>query len=177
MKRFKCLLLDANVVIKLFSLGLCDALVKQCEIHLSEIVVTESNFFEDSEGNRHDIDLAAHIRHGQIQIFSHKSSDLNKFRNSFDSIYLEKLDPGETESLVHLLSNEGEEFYLCSGDAIVFRVLGNLKITKKGVSLEEILDQFGWRRSLESCFTKNWRQQWSQTGLGDSMFGGGKKTK
>ena len=71
MKRFKCLLLDANVVIKLFSLGLWDALVKQCEIHLSEIVVTESNFYEDSEGNRHDINLAAYIRDGQIQIFSH----------------------------------------------------------------------------------------------------------
>lgn len=56
MKRFKFLLLDTNVVIKLFSLGLWDALVKQCEVHLSEIVVSESNYFEDSEGKRHDID-------------------------------------------------------------------------------------------------------------------------
>ena len=175
MKRFKFLLLDADVVIKLFSLGLREALVKQCEVHLSEIVVAESNYFEDSEGERHDIDLAPYIRDGRIQVFSHSAADLQKFRSSFDSMYLEKLDPGETESLIHLLCPENENLLLCSGDAIVFRVLGNLQITEKGISLEEILDRFGWRRNLEPCFTKKWPQQWSQTGLGDSMFGGGKQ--
>jgi hypothetical protein len=34
MKKFKCLLFDTNVVIKLFSLGLWDAFVKQYAIHL-----------------------------------------------------------------------------------------------------------------------------------------------
>jgi hypothetical protein len=50
MKRFKFLLLDANIVIKLFSLGLWDALVKQCEIYLAERVIGESDYFEDSAG-------------------------------------------------------------------------------------------------------------------------------
>jgi hypothetical protein len=46
MKRFKCPLLDANVVIELSSLGLWDALVRQCDIHLSEMVIAESNFLK-----------------------------------------------------------------------------------------------------------------------------------
>jgi hypothetical protein len=175
MKRFKFLLLDANVVIKVFSLGLWDALVNQCEIHLSEIVVSESNYFEDSEGGHHDIKLDPYIKDGRIQVFSHSSSDLRNFRSSFDSMYLEKLDPGETESLIHLLSPDCEELILCSGDAIVFRVLGNLRVAEKGISLEEIFDRFGWRRSLEPCFTRKWRHQWSRTGLGDSLYGGGRQ--
>jgi hypothetical protein len=138
-------------------------------------VVAESNYFEDSEGARHDINLAPYIKDGRIQVFSHLAADLQKFRSSFDPMYLEKLDPGETESLVQLLSHESEDLFLCSGDAIVFRVLGNLHITEKGISLEEIFDRFGWRRSLEPCFTKSWRQQWSQAGLRESMFGGGRQ--
>jgi hypothetical protein len=156
-------------------LGLWDVLVKQCEIHLSQTVVAESDYFEDSAGERHDIDLVPYIQDGRIQVFSHSAADLQKFKSSFDSMYLEKLDPGETESLVHLLSRESEDLFLCSGDAIVFRVLGNLQIAEQGISLEEIFDRFGWRRSLAPCFTKSWRQQWSQTGLADSMFGGGRK--
>jgi hypothetical protein len=175
MKRFKCLLLDANVVIKLFSLGLWNALMKQCEIHLSEIVVGEANYFEDSKGVRHDIDLSPCIESGQVQVFSHSATDLMKFRKSFDCIYLEKLDPGETESLVHLLLEKSEDIYLCSADAIVIRVLGNLKLSENGVSLEEVLDQFKLRRNLEPHFTKTFRQRWSQDGLADSLYGGGFK--
>jgi len=177
MKRFKCLLLDANVVIELFKLGLWDALIKQCDIHLSEIVVSEARYFEDSAGNRHDIDLTAYISNSQINVFSHSSAELQKFRTSFDSMYLEKLDPGETESLIHILSDQDQDFFVCSADAVVFRVLGNLKLTEKGISLEEILDQFKWQRKLDSWFTERWRRQWSQTGLAESLYGGGKKSK
>lgn len=173
MKRFKCLLLDANVVIKLFSLGLWDAIAKQCEIHLSEIVIREADYYEDSEGRRQDINLAPYIESGRVQIFSHSAADLSIFRKSFDPIYLEKLDPGETESLVHLLSYKSEDFHLCSSDAIVFRVLGNLKRSHQGVSLEEVLDQFKFRCSLERHFTIGFRRRWSQEGLADSLFGGG----
>jgi hypothetical protein len=173
MKRFKCLLLDANVVIKLFSLGLWDAVVSQCEIHLSEIVVGEADYYENSEGTHHDIDLTEYIKSGQVNVFSRTAADLKRFRTSFDPEYVEKLDDGETESLVHLLSGACEGFFLCSADAIVFRVLGNVRLAENGVSLEEVLGQFRLRRDLEYQFTKDFRRRWSQTGLGDSLFGAG----
>jgi hypothetical protein len=175
MKKFKCLLLDANVVIKLFSLGLWDALVKQCEIHLSEIVVREANYYEDSDGERHDINLVPYVERSEITVFSHSVAEFTSFRKSFDPIYVEKLDPGETESLVHLLSPDGEHFHLCSSDAIVFRVLGNLKRSEQGVSLEEVFDQFKFRFTLERQFTRAFRQRWSQEGFADSLYGGGFK--
>ncbi len=173
MKRFKCLLLDANVVIKLFELGLWDALVSQSEVHLSGIVAGEADYYEDSQGTRHDINLAPYLSSGRVQLFSHSATDLKKFRESFDPIYVEKLDAGETESLVHLLYGIEEGTYLCSADAIVFRVLGNLKLSERGVSLEELLGRFKWQRNLDPHFRREFRLRWSQEGLGDSMFGGG----
>jgi hypothetical protein len=175
MQRFKCLLLDANIVIELFSLGLWDAFVKQCEVHLSEIVVGEADYYEDPEGTRHNIDLTSYRKSGQIQIFSHSADDLAEFKASFDPTYLEKLDPGETESLLHILSLQSEDLYLCSADAIVFRVLGNLKISEQGVSLEEVFHQFGFRRKLEYQFTREFRRRWSQEGLAESLHGKGCK--
>jgi hypothetical protein len=175
MRKFKCLLLDANVVIRLFSLGLWDAVVSQCEIHLSEIVTQEAEYYEDSAGNRHDINLRHYIEENRVNVFSHSSADLTNFRDRFDLIYVERLDPGETESLVHLLSPGGEDYHLCSSDAIVFRVLGNLKLSNQSVSLEEVLDQLNFRHTLEWEFTKQFRQRWCQDGVADSLFGAGLK--
>jgi hypothetical protein len=175
MKRFKCLLLDANVVIKIFSLGLWNALVKQYELHLSEIVVGESDYYEDSSGARQNIDLEPFIATGEVQVFSHSSSELERFRSSFDLSYLERLDPGETESLVHLLSEGNKDLRLCSADGIVFRVLGNLGLSDKGVSLEEVLDQFKMQRKLEHHFSRDARQRWAQEGLADGLYGRGLK--
>ena len=142
---------------------------------MSETVIREADYYENTEGNRQDIDLAQYTQSGRIRVFSHTAAELSGFRDSFDPIYLEKLDAGETESLVHLLSHQDEEFFLCSADAIVFRVLGNLKLSDRGVSLEEVFGQFKLRRELEYHFTKKFRLRWSQDGLADSLYGGGFK--
>jgi hypothetical protein len=168
-------LLDANVVIELFSLRRWDAVVSQFEIHLSEAVVKEADFYEDSAGNLHDIDLSSYIDQRKVQVFSHSLADLDTFRNRFDPIYFEKLDPGETESLIHLLSLESEEYCICSSDGIVFRVLGNLRLSHLGVSLEEVLNQLGIQCPLEPQFTKESREKWRQDGFADSLFGRGLK--
>jgi hypothetical protein len=56
-KRLSFLLLDANVVIYLFKLGIWDKLVAACDLHLARTVVQESHFYEDDHGQRHDFDL------------------------------------------------------------------------------------------------------------------------
>jgi hypothetical protein len=58
--------------------------------------------------------------------------------NSFDSSYIEKLDAGEAESLAYLM-NAHDEHSICSADAIVYRVLGNVDRGHQGASLEEVL--------------------------------------
>lgn len=175
MKRYQFLLLDANVIIELFSLGLWDALTERCDIHLSDIVVQEADYYEDASGAHRDIDLSSYIDGGRVRVFSHSASDLLQFKSSFDRAYLEKLDPGETESLLQLLSRKEEDLLLCSADAIVFRVLGNLKMSDKGLSLEEVLHRSGLRRKLKRQFTREFRLRWSRQGLAESLQGGGFK--
>jgi len=132
MKKLRFLLLDANVVIKLFELGLWKTVIDKCEILLARTVVErEAEFFFDDDG-QHAIDLAHDINSNRIAIVDAQASDLRRFLKRFDPLYLERLDPGEAESLAYLVSCE-DPCLLCSSDAIVFRVLAQLRRAEQGV--------------------------------------------
>ena len=58
MKKFRLLLLDANIVIYLFEIGLWDKLIGCRDVLLSRIVAErEAQFFEDDAGERVYFDL------------------------------------------------------------------------------------------------------------------------
>ncbi len=185
MKKFRLLLLDANIVIELFRLGIWDQLLEFCDIHLAKSIVGsktselrgEADFFIDDLGDRHEIDLEKDIEAGKITVFDVNPSDLGTFRAKFDPTYFEKLDAGETESLAYLL-NSKETYQICSADAIVFRVLGNISCGKinrseQGISLEEILQKIGLSRKLTSQFTKAFREKMTQKGFQEHLGGMG----
>jgi len=125
MKRWSFLLLDANIIIALFKQGLWDRVVAECDLYISETVVGEAHFFEDDKGARHDFDLGPHIANGSIKEFSVPAADVKTFVDTFGLDYIEKLDAGEAESLAYL-EHASDDHPICSADAIVFRVLGNL---------------------------------------------------
>jgi len=173
MKKFRLLLLDANVVIELFKRGVWDRLVEACDIHLASTVVSaEAHFYEDDEGVRHDFDLEPYRRDGKVTVFDIAPSELTTFRATFDPTYFEKLDPGETESLAYLV-NSKEECLICSADRIVYRVLGNLNRGEQGVSLEEILQKTGLARPLPRQFTRAFREEWTKKGFQEKLGGTG----
>lgn len=87
---------------------------------------------------------------------------------------MQKLDPGETESLVFCLE-EGVACLLCSSDAVVFRVLAQLDRTEQGVSLEEVLASVGLGRPLDRPYTKSFRKEFASKGLQDRLAGMGLK--
>jgi hypothetical protein len=104
MKKFRLLLLDANVVIELFRQGIWDRLIDACDVHLAQTVVSaEAHFYEDDEGVRCDFDVGQYCQAGKISVFDLAPSELVAFRAQFDPTYFEKLDPGETESLAYLV--------------------------------------------------------------------------
>ncbi|MCX5654855.1 MAG: hypothetical protein NTY65_09440 [Planctomycetota bacterium] len=175
MKKFKLLLLDANVVIELFRLGIWDDVVERCDVHLARTVAEdEAHFFEDDDKQRHDFDLQPYIKANKITVFDVTVSEATVFRDRFDPVYFEKLDPGETESLVHLLGLAGE-CRICSADKIVYRIIGGLDRSEQGVSLEEILQKTGLGRSLRAQFTKDFRVKWTRKGFEEHMRGLGLK--
>jgi hypothetical protein len=173
MKRWSFLVLDANVVIALFRQGLWDRVVADCDLYLSETVLAEAHFFEDEAG-RHDFDLGPYVANRAVTKFSVPASKVKAFVDTFGRDYIEKLDAGEAESLAYL-EDVSEEHLICSADAIVFRVLGNLDRGQQGVSLQEVLEKVGLARRLPQQFTKAIRERWTSQGVTERMQGRGKK--
>jgi len=171
MKKFKLLLLDANVVIHLFRLGVWQRVIELCDVHLARTIVeSEAQFYETDDGERQYFDLRPHVNTGEVAVFDVTPSDLAAFRGSFDPSYFEKLDPGETESLAYLL-NLKETGWICSADKIVFRVLGNHYSGQYGISLEEVLQAVGLGRKLPRQFTKTFREEWTRKGSEERIRG------
>jgi hypothetical protein len=176
MKKFKLLLLDANIVIKAFELGVWQKLIERCDIWIASTVIDESEFYISNDGASHPIDLDPDLQGNRISRFEVSLSELSTFRKLFDPSYLEKLDDGETESLAFLL-NSPEQCLICSADKIVYRILGNLKRSEQGISLEEILQQVGLGVSLPKQFTKSYREEWATKGFQEGLGGLGYKGK
>lgn len=174
MRRYPCLVLDANIVIFLFTCNLWSSVVERCELILSETVVDEADYFVDDEGVEHRIDLQPDIDAARIRVFSTAAGEIAAFRRRFDPLYVQKLDDGETESLVYCLQ-EGDPFRLCSSDAIVFKVLSVMDRSEQGVSLEEVLQSVGLSRPLSRQFSKVFREQHRKRGFEDKLAGIGLK--
>lgn len=168
MSKLKLLILDAGVVIYLHEIGLWNQVVSNCDLYLSRIVAEKEVLFQKSERDEYnyDIDLSPLIKSGVITVFDVSVSDLKTFRDQFDLLYLGDLDDGESESLAYLVK-QSPDFLISSGDAIVYRVLGNLNRGDQGISLEEILQKLGLGRAVTNPYTKRFREQYTKQGQQD----------
>lgn len=176
MPKFKLLILDAGVVIRLHEFGIWKQVLDQCDVHLSRIVAEKEVLFEPSDegGYGDDIDLSADIISGEVHVFDSTASELSTFRDQFDPLYLGDLDDGEAESLCHMMKQTAD-YLISSGDAIVYRVLGNLGRRDQGISLEEILQKIGLGRKVGWQYSKAFRENYTKEGETDRIQGKGKK--
>ncbi len=175
MSKFRFLLLDANIVIELHRQGIWDKFIELCDVTLTETVVRESDFYFSSDGQRHQIDLSDNIDAGKIRCEAVFIDDIRQFRCRFDSSYLDRLDPGEAESLA-LLVKASESWQISSSDEIVFKVLGRLGLGEQGISLEEILQKIGLKRNdLKPQYTKTFRENTTRKGQEDCLRNRGLK--
>ncbi len=166
------LLLDANVVIKLFDLALWDRFIERFDVCVSKIIADEEAIFYQDGESRRPIVLQSYIEHGRIKQIDVSASTVIAFQRRFrDPAYLDRLDPGESELLAFLIES-GESHLISSSDAIVFRVLGRLRLAERGVSLEELLQRAGLGRKIEYQYTKRFRLWWTDKGSIDAIQGG-----
>jgi hypothetical protein len=174
----KLLILDANVVISLHVYGLWTQITERCDVHLSRTVAeTEAIFYEDRAGNHVSIELSGDERAARITVFDLDITAIRDFERMFDCNYAAELDPGEKESLAHLVGSE-KDYRICSGDHIVYKVLGNLNRGDQGISLEEVLGAIGLKpRSLPFRDTKRFRERYTSEGEQDMIRGRGHKQK
>lgn len=168
MAKFNLLLLDTCVILELFRLDIWEDFLKQCDVHLSIIIIDEARFYEDDDGEKHTIDWTKYT--GRLTVHDVDASDLRLLTDPFGPGILEKLDPGEAE-LLAVLCKSFDNYKICSSDAIVFRVLGALNRSGQGLSLEEILGQIGMTKSLTWQHTKKFRDRWSNEGFVQGITG------
>ena len=174
-KRFKLLLLDANVVIELFRQDIWEQVIAQCDVYLSRTVAEqEALFYEPEDAEKQYFDVLPYAEAGRITIFDVTACHVSRFRDRFDPSYAAKLDAGETESLIYLL-DATDDALICSADGIVYRVLGNMLESDRGISLEEVLNRIGLSRSLDYQFTAAFREKCKGRGFGEHMRGIGRK--
>lgn len=168
MKRFRFLLLDTGPIIKLFELGIWDNFIEKCDVTISRTVANQAKWasqeFEDI-----CIDLEPYEEQGRIKIVDVESSVVKTFYDKFNLRYKAIIHPGEKETLA-FLCNSCKDWLVCAADKAVFRVLGLLGRTERGISLEEILQDIGLSRSsLEAEYTKKYRDKWTRMGQIDSV--------
>lgn len=174
MTRSRLILLDANVVIELFRLGIWEQITKRCDIMLAQTVMDEAQFYETDEGREY-IDWEQWKQPGVLTIESVPAADIQQYCSKFGPGYYEKLDPGEAEALA--LLGRHNESVICSADKIVWRVLGNTNAVERGISLEELLTKSGLTKSLTARFTKAFREQWCKAGSVERFMGQGDQSK
>jgi len=176
MPKLKLLILDAGVVIRLHELGLWEEVRDRCDVFLSRIVAEKEVLFQPGDEGEYgeDIDLSPDITGGRVQVFDVAASELKAFREQFDSLYLGDLDDGEAESLAYMTRQSGD-YLISSGDAIVYRVLGNLARGEQGLSLEEVLQQIGLGRKLDWPYSEAFREKYTKQGETDMLQGRGRQ--
>ncbi len=82
-------------------------------------------------------------------------------------------DDGERECVACLLHEKYGCSRVCSSDAVVYRFLGWTQMEEMGISLEEVLKQFGGpRRQLLDRLTQRFREYWSKRGFQEAFQSG-----
>lgn len=171
-KRLAFLLIDANIIIEAFRLGVWDALVSHCDIYLPEVMLTEALYYIDSTQTRHPINLDPYSQSGAVTVITVELSTAQAFLDRFDPLYRDTLHDGEAAALAYLFEQD-ESWTFCSADKIAFRVLGNANRSEQGLSLEEVLNTIGFSRTVGKQFTAAFRKKWTHQGFEEGLAGNG----
>jgi hypothetical protein len=108
----KCVLLDANIIIEAYQLGIWENLIEKAEISVSSIVAhTEALFYVSKEKRIPEaINLKALISKGKIKKHCASTEDLAELYSRFDRVFIEGIHDGEKENHPPLLFNVLELF-------------------------------------------------------------------
>ena len=146
----KLLLLDADVIIDLHTLGLFRRITKTYNIFLTREMFEEAKYYK-KDGTKIEIDLK--------DVTITDIADLESLRRVQREAKKAMLgiDPGESTSIAYL-SQTDEEITFCTCDKAAIKLMSYMEIEQKAISLEEALRSTGYHgkklypRHLEKTF-------------------------
>jgi len=132
----RSLLLDADVVIDLHTLGLFGKISRAYDICLTRTVFEEARYYKN-DGAKIDIDLK------DVTIIN--NVDLESLREVQREAKEARLgiDPGESTSIAYLIQTD-EEIIFCSCDQAAIRLISYMELEQKAISLEKALRSAGY---------------------------------
>lgn len=169
-----CVLLDANVIIEAHARGVWALLMERVTLVVPSTVLAEAtHYFEPDTGMRVEIHLEPSVQQGHIREVSASPEQLARLLDHFDPVFVQRMDPGETEALTWLLAEELEDCLFCSSDGPAIRALNLLSMPDRGISLETLLRRVGLERRLARPFDERFYQEMRARGAEEFVRGEG----
>ncbi len=149
MKRL--LLLDADVVIDLHSLGLFEKICRAYEVYVTQEVYEEATYFK-KDGSKNPINIA-----GEVTVIKDvELKGLEKVEKEAKEAQL-LIDPGESTSIAYINQTKAKMTF-CSCDKAAIKLISYMELEQKSISLEKALRTNGYHgkklypRHLEKNF-------------------------
>lgn len=140
MAKSALVLLDADVVIEIFRLGIWDHLVNKTSIYIAATVAEESDhYFDPVTQQKHSIDLMAEAEAGRITILDGNIDEIKKVDKTCRE-HLIDLDAGELESIAVTIDGH---YRFCTADKAAVLAMAVLDLREQSISLEELLRRHG----------------------------------
>lgn len=134
----KCVLLDANIIIEAYKLGIWEELIERVEFTVSSIVANDEVLFFSKQENKipTPINLRSLIEEGKINELSATQEEMTSFMEIFDSVFAQGLDPGELESLSLIETGKAGDSMFCTSDAPAIKALAMMGRSDAGISMD-----------------------------------------
>lgn len=173
----KCVLLDANIIIEAYKLGIWEELIERVEFTVSSIVANDEVLFFSKQENKipTPINLRSLIEEGKINELSATQEEMTSFMEIFDSVFSQGLDPGELESLSLIETGKAGDSMFCTSDAPAIKALAMMGRSDAGISMESILKKAGLQKRLSKQFTDNFFKALIKEGQQNRITGMGLK--
>ncbi|MBW2004446.1 MAG: hypothetical protein JRI72_07490 [Deltaproteobacteria bacterium] len=134
----RLLLLDADVIIDLHTLGLFGKISKAYDICLTRNVFEEARYYK-KDGTKIDIDIKDVTIIENVDLES-----LRKIQRGSKEARL-GIDPGESTSIAYLIQAE-EEITFCTCDQAAIKLISYMELEQKSISLERAFRDIGYHK-------------------------------
>jgi hypothetical protein len=149
----RLVLLDADVVIRLFEMGIWEKLVTQTRVTLAQQVFDQAQHYYDPETMaRKRINLQQFLDQNRIDVLDCEAQEVAEVRGV--CCKFADLHTGELESLA-ILNRPEQNTVFCTADRGAVRAAVMLGLTEKIISLEELLRLTSLQRDFDG--RDNWQ--------------------
>lgn len=142
----KLVLLDADVIIDLHTLGLFDALAKGYDVYVARTVFQEARYYP-CYGKMHRIEIKDKV----TVVDALDETALLKVKREAHEALL-GIDPGETESIAYICTTE-REILFCTCDKSAIRLVSYMGLEQNSISVEKALRGIG--RTIKHLHVKH----------------------